>query len=201
MCFKEEPVFIWIAEWLFPDFLIPIQRGYYKERNIMVHYPQTCSKNNDGNVLSTLLEHHQLFGCFKGGKRIHAASTLYFSSAFASLNLLQTLVSVCLVSCQPCGWHMLTVQLGWLVIGVWWPVASCYIPDLKPWCEVNASGKVTTEVNVGVDTLEMQCATVATPKPPCGAPATLQMVSFLRPLNNNSAPISPRAGWAGALRC
>lgn len=47
---------------------------------------------------------------------MHAASTLHFSSPFASLNLLQTLVSVCLVSCQPCGWHMLTLQLGSLDI-------------------------------------------------------------------------------------
>ncbi len=82
----------------------------------MAHYPQTWYKNNHGNVLSTLKEHDQLFGCFEGGKRIHAASTLHFSSAFASLNLLQTLVSVCLVSCQPCGWHMLTLQLGLLVV-------------------------------------------------------------------------------------
>lgn len=54
MCFTEELFSIWIKGLLFPDCLISIQRGYYRERDIMVHYPQTWYKNNHGNVLSTL---------------------------------------------------------------------------------------------------------------------------------------------------
>lgn len=54
MCFSEELYFICIVALLFPDCLISIQRGYYKERDIMVHYPQPWYKNNHGNVLSTL---------------------------------------------------------------------------------------------------------------------------------------------------
>lgn len=54
MCFNEELFFICGVGLLFPDCLIYIQRGYYKERDIMVHYPQTQYKNNHGNVLSTL---------------------------------------------------------------------------------------------------------------------------------------------------
>lgn len=73
----------------------------------MVRYPRTRCKNNRGDVRGPLREHDQLFGGFLEKQRgIHAATTLHFSS----LNLLQTSASVCFVSCQPCGWHMLTLQ-------------------------------------------------------------------------------------------
>ena len=41
-----------------------------------------------------------------------------------------------------------------------------------------------------------QCTTVATLKAPLWGSATLQMVSFPHPLNNNKAPIPPRARCA-----
>lgn len=119
-----------------------------------------------------------------------------FPLLFASLNLLQTWSSLCLVSCQPCGWHMLTLQLrpaGYRCAR--WPVAlGYYVPELM-W----SGGQATTEGRHVHGNNSGASTTVATWKAPLWGSATLQMVSFPRPLNNNSAPISPRARCAESV--
>lgn len=60
---------------------------------------------------------------------------------------------------------------------------------------------VTTEGNMCMETVQSHALSNSShfKGPFCGGPATLQMVSFPHPLNNNSTPSSPQARCAASL--
>lgn len=117
MCFTQELLSSWIVGLLLPDFQPSV-----RTRRLL--------QSGGYDVLSTDMISKQSWKCTGQFGRTWPAvwkRRELSPPPLASLNLLQTWVSVCLVICQPCGWHMLPTQSSSMCVCVclceWRPVA------------------------------------------------------------------------------